>query len=157
MKAREEIFDIPHGEYRAQLLRLRRPAAGPVIIPHVAAIIPVYNHERAVPAVATTLQAHGLTLVLVDDGSGEVCRLALEKLARDTGAHLVRLPVNGGKGAAVIAGLRKARELGFTHALQVDADGQHDLRDVPKFLDNSRRQPDAVICATGSILVRNIP
>jgi len=46
----------------------------------------------------------------------------------------------------VIAGLRRALELGFTHALQVDADGQHDLRDIPKFLAAARAEPDAVIC-----------
>jgi glycosyltransferase involved in cell wall biosynthesis len=106
----------------------------------------VYNHELAVPAVVAALRSHGLPVVLVDDGSGEACRLALENLARETGAQLVRLPVNGGKGAAVIAGLRRARELGFTHALQVDADGQHDLADVPRFLEGSRREPGAVIC-----------
>ena len=109
-------------------------------------VIPVYNHELAVPAVAANLRAHGLPVVLVDDGSVESCRLALERLAAETGDQLVSLPVNGGKGAAVIAGLRRALELGFTHALQVDADGQHDLRDVPKFLAAARAEPDAVIC-----------
>jgi len=113
---------------------------------NVTAVIPVYNHERAVPAVAAALRAHALPVVLVDDGSNEACRLALEKLAYETGAQRVRLPVNGGKGAAVIAGLRKARELGFTHALQVDADGQHDLADVPRFLAAARAEPEAVIC-----------
>jgi glycosyltransferase involved in cell wall biosynthesis len=112
----------------------------------ITAVIPVYNHERAVPAVAAALRAHGLPVLLVDDGSNEACRLALEALARDPGAQLVRLPVNGGKGAAVVAGLRRARELGFTHALQVDADGQHNLADVPKFLGLAQAEPGAVIC-----------
>lgn len=115
-------------------------------VPRVTAVIPVYNHELAVPAVAAALRSHGLPVVLVDDGSSEACRLALEKLARETGDRLVRLPVNGGKGAAVIAGLREALAQGFTHALQVDADGQHDLRDVPRFLEAARREPEAVIC-----------
>ncbi len=114
--------------------------------PNVTGVIPVYNHEHAVPAVASNLRAHGLPVVLVDDGSSESCRLALEKLSAETGDQLVRLPVNGGKGAAVIAGLRRALELGYTHALQVDADGQHDLRDVPKFLAAARAEPEAVIC-----------
>jgi glycosyltransferase involved in cell wall biosynthesis len=112
----------------------------------VTGVIPVYNHEHAVPAVAANLRAHGLPVVLVDDGSSESCRLALERLSAETGDSLVCLPVNGGKGAAVIAGLRRALELGFTHALQVDADGQHDLRDVPKFLAAARAEPGAVIC-----------
>lgn len=112
----------------------------------VTGVIPVYNHEHAVPAVAGNLHAHGLPVVLVDDGSNDACRVALERLSAETGDPLVRLAVNGGKGAAVIAGLRRAVELGFTHALQVDADGQHDLRDVPKFLAAARSEPDAVIC-----------
>jgi glycosyltransferase involved in cell wall biosynthesis len=112
----------------------------------VTGVIPVYNHEHAVPAVAANLRAHGLPVVLVDDGSSEECRRALERLSAETGEPLVRLAVNGGKGAAVIAGLRRALELGFTHALQVDADGQHDLRDVPKFLAAARAEPEAVIC-----------
>ena len=57
----------------------------------------------------------------------------------------MRLPVNGGKGAAVMAGLRAARRAGYTHALQIDADGQHDAADVPRFLDAARAEPHAVI------------
>ncbi|HET9865249.1 MAG TPA: glycosyltransferase family 2 protein [Steroidobacteraceae bacterium] len=112
----------------------------------VTGVIPVYNHELAVPAVAANLRAQGLPVVLVDDGSNDSCRVALEKLAAETGDVLVRRAANGGKGAAVISGLRKAQQLGFTHALQVDADGQHDLRDVPKFLARAQAEPGAVIC-----------
>jgi len=112
----------------------------------ITAVIPVYNHELAVPAVAATLRQHSLPVVLVDDGSGESCRLALEQLSAQTGDALVRLPVNGGKGAAVIAGLREAQKRGYTHALQVDADGQHDLTDVPKFLGAAQAEPEAIVC-----------
>ena len=115
-------------------------------LPKVVAVVPVYNHELAVPAVAAALCAHGLPVILVDDGSDEPGRRVLARLAHDGAVRLLRLPVNGGKGAAVIAGLRAAQELGFTHALQVDADGQHDLADVPHFLDASRREPKAIIC-----------
>lgn len=145
MKSRQEIYDLVRSAMPA-VLRAPLAVADLVPLPRFVAVVPVYNHERAVPAVAVALRAHGLPLVLVDDGSSEICRTALDKLARDLGAHLVRRPVNGGKGAAVIAGLRKARELGFSHVLQVDADGQHDLGDVPQFLERARREPDAVIC-----------
>jgi glycosyltransferase involved in cell wall biosynthesis len=114
--------------------------------PSIIAVIPVYNHERAVSAVAVALRDHGLPVVLVDDGSDESCRLALVALARQADARLVRLPVNGGKGAAVVAGLREARAAGFTHVLQIDADGQHSLQDVPRFLAAAARDPEAVIC-----------
>jgi glycosyltransferase involved in cell wall biosynthesis len=113
---------------------------------NVAAVIPVYNHHRTVAGVAAALRANGLALVLVDDGSHETCRVALKQLARESGATLVRLNVNRGKGAAVIAGLRAARAAGFTHALQVDADGQHSLADVPRFIEAARVAPRAIIC-----------
>jgi len=145
VKSRQEIYDLVRSA-RPAVLRAPLVVADLAPLPRFVAVVPVYNHERAVPAVAMALRAHGLPLVLVDDGSSEICRAVLDKLARDLGAHLVRRPVNGGKGAAVIAGLRKARELGFSHALQVDADGQHDLGDVPHFLERARREPDAVIC-----------
>jgi glycosyltransferase involved in cell wall biosynthesis len=112
----------------------------------VIAVIPVFNHERAVPAVAAALRAHGLPVILVDDGSSDTCRRSLEELVARTGDRLVRLDLNGGKGAAVIAGLRAARDAGFSHALQVDADGQHDLADVPRFLAASTAAPAAVVC-----------
>jgi glycosyltransferase involved in cell wall biosynthesis len=114
--------------------------------PNVTAVIPVYEHEHAVPHVVAALRAHGLPIVLVDDGSGQSCRGALEILSRETGATLVRLPVNGGKGAAVIAGLRAAAAAGFTHALQVDADGQHTLADTPRFLEAAAREPEVIVC-----------
>ncbi|WP_248805706.1 glycosyltransferase family 2 protein [Pseudomonas sp. MWU13-2100] len=110
------------------------------------AIIPVYNHEAAVPAVIDALLRIGLTCILVDDGSSPACAAVLERLAEHERVTLVKLPVNQGKGGAVMVGLREATRLGFSHALQVDADGQHDLSDVTSFLDASRRHPEALIC-----------
>ena len=110
------------------------------------AVIPVYNHETAVPAVVDALLAAGLPCVLVDDASSPACSAVLEQLAHGEGIHLVRLAVNQGKGGAVMAGLREASALGFTHALQVDADGQHDLRDVATFIQASQLNPQALIC-----------
>ena len=110
------------------------------------AVIPVYNHETAVPAVVDALLAAGLPCVLVDDASSPACSAVLEQLAQGEGIHLVRLAVYQGKGGAVMAGLREASALGFTHALQVDADGQHDLRDVATFIQASQLNPQALIC-----------
>ncbi|MFS2125112.1 glycosyltransferase family 2 protein [Pseudomonas sp. Pseusp97] len=110
------------------------------------AVIPVYNHEHALPKVVAELLAAGLPCVLVDDASSRECAVVIDQLAEVRDTYLVRLSVNQGKGGAVMAGLREAARLGFTHALQVDADGQHDLGDVQRFLDASREQPDALIC-----------
>ncbi|WP_191576931.1 glycosyltransferase family 2 protein [Achromobacter insolitus] len=115
--------------------------------PHkVCAVIPVYNHGGTVAAVVAQLAAHGLPCVLVDDGSEPACAAVLDELAAQSNTQLVRRAVNGGKGAAVQDGLRAALKLGYTHALQVDADGQHALDDIPRFTQMSRELPDAVIC-----------
>ncbi|MCB2254840.1 glycosyltransferase family 2 protein [Pseudomonas chlororaphis] len=110
------------------------------------AVIPVYNHETAVPAVVDALLAGGLPCVLVDDASSPACAAVLEQLAEREQVFLVKLAVNQGKGGAVMAGLREASRRGFSHALQVDADGQHDLRDVETFIEHSRTHPDALVC-----------
>jgi len=110
------------------------------------ALIPVYNHETAVPAVVHSLLDSGLPCLLVDDGSSPACAAVLAQLATLDNVSLLTLPNNQGKGSAVMAGFREAARLGFTHALQVDADGQHDLREVESFIDTSRRHPTAVIC-----------
>ncbi|GFM61824.1 glycosyltransferase family 2 protein [Pseudomonas capsici] len=110
------------------------------------AVIPVFDHELAVPDVVKALRAAGLPCVLVDDASSPGCAAVLQALAENDQVFLVSLPVNQGKGGAVMAGLREASRLGFSHALQVDADGQHDLSDVALFLENSRLYPESIIC-----------
>ncbi|THF62501.1 glycosyltransferase family 2 protein [Pseudothauera rhizosphaerae] len=108
------------------------------------AVIPVYNHGATVGAVVAALAALELPCVLVDDGSRADCAAVLDTLA-GPGVTLVRRAVNGGKGAAVRDGLRAAAQAGYTHALQVDADGQHDLADALRLLQTSRAHPDALI------------
>ncbi len=110
-------------------------------------VIPVYNHERTVARVLGAVRAAGLPCFLVDDGSGPQCARELERLAgRTERTHLLRLPENRGKGRAVMAGFGAAAAQGFTHALQVDADGQHSLDDIPRLLDDARAHPDALVC-----------
>lgn len=109
-------------------------------------VIPVYNHGATVAAVHAQLAAQDLPCVLVDDGSDADCAAVLDALASLPRTHLVRRAMNGGKGAAVQDGLRAAAALGYTHALQVDADGQHALPDAAAFARASRARPLAVIC-----------
>ena len=110
------------------------------------AVIPVYNHETAITTVVDALLAQGLPCLLVDDASKQSCARVLDVLAERDNVHLVRLTINQGKGGAVMTGLREASRLGFSHALQVDADGQHDLHDVARFIEESRAHPQAMIC-----------
>ena len=112
------------------------------------AVIPVYNHGEAVGAVAANVRSFGLHCILVDDGSSADCAAVLDALAQAPDVTLVRLALNQGKGGAMMAGLRAAADAGYSHALQIDADGQHDARDIPRFLASAAAEPDAVICGT---------
>jgi glycosyltransferase involved in cell wall biosynthesis len=109
-------------------------------------VIPYHNHPGAIGGVVAALKPLGLPCRIVDDGSDGPSQAAVASIvAREDWITLQRLPVNQGKGGAVMAGCDAALALGFTHALQIDADGQHDAADVPKLLELSRRQPWSVI------------
>lgn len=112
------------------------------------AIIPVYNHEHAVAHVVDAVRAQGLHCILVDDGSTASCRTVLASIAQNAADRvtLVSLPVNQGKGRAVLAGMQQAAQMGFTHGLQLDADGQHDAAEIPAFLAAAAANPDAAVC-----------
>ncbi|WP_438766317.1 glycosyltransferase family 2 protein [Kushneria sp. TE3] len=111
----------------------------------VCVLVPVYNHEQAIVTTCEGLACLDLPIVLIDDGSHVACAAVLERLAQAPGVHLLRLARNGGKGRAVRLGLAHARELGFTHALQVDADGQHDPSSLPPFIEAARQHPERLL------------
>lgn len=111
----------------------------------ICVVIPVYNHGKAITAVVQAVHQHQLPCILVDDGSDAGCRAVLDQLEQD-GATLVRLASNQGKGAAMLAGLHKAQADGYSHALQIDADGQHNTADIPAFVALARQNICAVIC-----------
>lgn len=110
-------------------------------------IVPAYNHSRAAAVTLAKLSAHGLPVVLVDDGSdAENAALLRDLAAAHPLVRLLVLPANLGKGGAVMAGLRSAFAAGFTHGMQVDADGQHDLTVLPAFLAAGQADPAAMVC-----------
>jgi predicted LPLAT superfamily acyltransferase len=109
-------------------------------------IIPLYNHAGAIRQTVAALSMHRVPIYITDDGSDEATQRALAEVAREfPQVRPARLPVNQGKGAAVLEAMRRAARDGYTHALQIDADAQHDAADVPKFFAAARAQSDAVI------------
>jgi len=111
------------------------------------AVIPTYRHVAALPHLTAALRLHFEKVFIVDDGNDDAERDAIAALhAPENGVQVLRRDENGGKGAAMVTGFREAIAQGFTHALQLDADGQHDVADLPKFLEASRENPKALIC-----------
>ncbi|MGB1320832.1 MAG: glycosyltransferase family 2 protein [Vibrio gallaecicus] len=108
-------------------------------------LIPCYNHGSTVSSVLESLGGFNLPVVLVDDGSDIHTKNILQEASQPAHISLVTLNENQGKGGAVKAGIKKAHELGFTHAIQIDADGQHDLDALPKLLQSSQARPENLI------------
>jgi predicted LPLAT superfamily acyltransferase len=112
----------------------------------VCIVVPVYNHGEPLRGTTARLAEFGLPILIVDDGSDAATKAAIAAVASTYGATVLTLEQNGGKGHAVMAGLRAAAKHGFTHAVQVDADGQHDIGDLPKLLAAAKADPAALIC-----------
>jgi glycosyltransferase involved in cell wall biosynthesis len=109
-------------------------------------IIPVYDHEKPLPGIVDRLEPYGIPCLLVDDGSRESCAAVMRGLAgRHPWVRYLRHEANRGKGGALKTGLLAARQQGYSHAVQIDADGQHDLGDLGRFLDVARANPQAVV------------
>ena len=107
------------------------------------ALIPIYNHGSTITATVAALHAHGLPVLIVDDGSDEATRHILGTLHD---VRVIRQSSNQGKGRALTVGLLAAHAAGYTHALQIDADGQHAVADIPRFIDEARAHPSALVC-----------
>lgn len=112
----------------------------------VCVVIPHYNHEQTICAAAQDVTNRGLHCIVVDDCSSAPAADALQTLETMEKVILLRRSENGGKGAAVLDGMRCALNAGFTHVLQIDADRQHEVNDIAKLLAAAAEQPDAIIC-----------
>ncbi len=120
-------------------------------------VLPTFNTgPRLAEVVRGVLEYWKPVLVVIDgstDGSGEIVRaLALTEPALSVAV----LPHNAGKGAAVLAGAEAARQRGFTHALVMDADGQHPEESIREFMAASGRHPEAMVLGR-PIFPSNIP
>ena len=110
-------------------------------------IIPNYNHTTHIDQVLKGIARYEVPVIMVNDGSDTTTKEFLDALADNYDfLELIHLEQNQGKGGAVMTGLRHAHQQGFSHAIQVDADGQHAISDIPKFLELSKNAPEAVIC-----------
>lgn len=110
------------------------------------AIIPVYRHEGTVEAVAREIIGKGLHVFIVDDGNTPEAKKILEDIDRRVPEiTLISYEKNGGKGYAVAKGFEAALKAGFSYAIQIDADGQHDLNALEFFLKASRKHPGNLI------------
>lgn len=115
------------------MLLLGQP--GMTTSPHIIAIIPAYCCEASIASVVGRTREQGLEVVVVDDGSSD----GTAAVARQAGAEVLRHPYNLGKGHALWTGFDRALELGASHVLTLDGDGQHDPTELPALLEHVPR------------------
>ncbi|VVM04821.1 Undecaprenyl-phosphate mannosyltransferase [Methylacidimicrobium cyclopophantes] len=109
-------------------------------------LIPSYNTGPKLLETVEEARRFWEPVWVVIDGSRDGSELPLRRRAEeDPGLRLFSLSANQGKGAAIHHGLREAARLGFTHALTMDADGQHPASLIPRFLAASAASPDAMV------------
>lgn len=108
-------------------------------------IVPCFNHADAFSSVADKLANFEKPVVVVDDGSNQQQSKKIKNICSKHKFIYLKNNKNGGKGAAMLTGFRFAIEQGFTHALQIDADGQHDIRDIPLFFKVAHNHLDDLI------------
>jgi glycosyltransferase involved in cell wall biosynthesis len=99
----------------------------------VLIIVPAWNEVGSIGDVVKEIKSElpGTDVLVVDDGSAD----DTARVAREAGAIVSRLPYNLGVGGAMRLGYRYAKSAGYDVAVQIDADGQHDPRYVPKLID----------------------
>ncbi len=109
-------------------------------------LIPSYNPGARLLATVREALAHWQPVWVVVDGSDDGSDAAVVALAQtEPQLRVLVLPRNGGKGTAVLAGAEAARAAGFTHALVMDADGQHPADRIGDFMRHSQAAPAAVV------------
>ena len=109
-------------------------------------LIPSYNTGAALVKTVREARAQWPVVWVVIDGSDDGSSDDVQYLAAaDEGLCILVLPHNQGKGAAVLHGLEAAAAEGYTHALTMDADGQHPAALIPAFMRAARARPEAMI------------
>ena len=117
----------------------------PASLSHLV-LIPSYNPgSRVIDTVLAARRQWNPVWIVVDGSTDDSPRQLQAMATTDDGLHVIVLPENRGKGAAVLEGITRAVAAGYTHALTMDSDGQHPADLIPAFMDVSQAHPEAMV------------
>jgi glycosyltransferase involved in cell wall biosynthesis len=119
----------------------------------VLALIPAYNEAARVGNVVTEARRHVDEVVVVDDGSADDTAV----VAGNAGAKVLRHDRNQGKGKAIATALDYFGRSGAEFAVLLDADGQHDPAEIPKFVEAARREQADVVVGNRMADTKDMP
>ncbi|HEY9189329.1 MAG TPA: glycosyltransferase family 2 protein [Sulfurovum sp.] len=100
----------------------------------VIVIIPTYNNPETIRDVVNDVLNHSYKVIVIDDGSDTAVKDLFSEEEQKR-IYFVRHDENQGKGQAIISGTIKAKELGYTHVLSMDGDGQHLASQAKRLID----------------------
>ena len=118
-------------------------------------LIPFYNHPKTIKKLVEILSKFNIDIMIIDDGSDDLSKEVLKSLnASNLNKNLTKNKLmlftshqNKGKGSALKIGLELAQNLGYTNAFCLDADMQHDLKNINEFFNTCKNNQSAIICA----------
>lgn len=118
-------------------------------------VMPTYNNAGTLKKVLEEVLAETASVIVVNDGSTDETLEILKNFKNRI--DLISYPENKGKGNALRKGFKRATELGFTHAISIDSDGQHFAYDIPKFVKQIDLCPDALVIGARNMNSENVP
>lgn len=124
-------------------------------VARICVIIPTYNNAGTVRQVVEDVMAFCEDVIVVNDGCTDGTADVLKTLPQKV--TVVAYGSNRGKGHALVAGFRKAMDMGFTHAVTIDADGQHYASDIPQLLGAMVANPRGIIVGSRNLTQENMP
>lgn len=125
----------------------------PSLPPKTLVVIPVYNHAGTLRKVTKGALAQGFPVLVVDDGSTDG---SLDSVS-DLPIERHRLPLNQGKGSAILAAAHLARSSGYQAILTIDADGQHDPADAPQLVKVATPSWPCIVIGARRMESGNVP
>lgn len=121
----------------------------------ICVIIPTYNNATTIRRVIEDVEKYCSSIIVVNDGSTDDTAAILQSIPSPI--EVVSYPDNRGKGYALVTGFKKAKALGYTHAITIDADGQHFADDIPCFIEGLKNNPEGFIVGCRNLTEENMP
>lgn len=121
----------------------------------ICVVIPTYNNATTIRRVIEDVEKYCSSIIVVNDGSTDDTAAILQSIPSPI--EVVSYPDNRGKGYALVTGFKKAKALGYTHAITIDADGQHFADDIPCFIEGLKHNPEGFIVGCRNLTEENMP
>ncbi len=119
----------------------------------IAVLIPAYNEARTLRGVIEQTLKHAKHIIVVDDGSTDETVASISNLP----ITILKNETNQGKDVSLLHGFNHALSMNISGVITLDADGQHDPADIPKFIDAINQYPEHIIIGARLINRENAP